>query len=1022
MNARIHTGHWPSGASQRAHTQSGRGLIGGVLLCAVIAAGCGSDPAGKDGGKTHDYGLPAEQLAGLQAINTSLSAAKTAAGVSVEVACVGTPGDVVITHPTFEVTPQGEFEINGATLTIKTAGLYAVACTIAVGDLRDDTPEQLVVVPAKATEIQTKVEPAKIGGGATAKVTCSGLDAFGNDVSKGDGSWTAEVTPTALASAKDLTLTGGKSGKGLVQCLWSDTAEGAAKHPADLEVIPGTPFKTFATVDPGTVAAGESAQATCKLEDAAGNPLDAPAGDFTLESTEGLKFDGLKASSEKAATYEIKCRHKSGKTEQEAAKLIVKAADPVSWYLVPSPTKEPKPGVYVYAAGNTVKMIGRGEDKFGNEIKSMNIQAPATFKPEEGIKKNGEPEVKSYTLQIDGKYTVTATLADFPALGEKSVELLVDSTGPMVLISEPKRADTLKDSDKVMVKGTVLDELSPLKSFELNGQVVKVEGDGSFALETTAVHAMNPLIWVALDEWDNKSDGVQTYYYSTKWYDMAFDKPKESFVNDGIGFWMGQSMIDSPPHDHSAPKDLATVVEIFLKHLDLSSMLGTGFPIKQQGFDGQATFENIKFGDQNFNKGYPEIAITVIDGGLHMVGKIHNFSMDVALSGKLLGVAIPKQVATITAKTIEISFDMMLTVDEATGKITSAAKDVDVNFVNMSIKLQGVLGFLSNWLLTAIQPILTPLLEATIKDQLGKVLADQLGAALSALALNQEMEIPPLIGKGDPVKVKITSGVGQLKFWPTKVQNGGILFGMDASVTSEKKVDHKVLGSLARAGCLVPGVVEVFNPGQKFPLEIGLADDFVNQLLFAIWNGGLLKLKLGEDMFGSVDLTQFGVKDLSIETDFMLPPVFTSCVGDGTVKLQLGDLHMHAMLSMNGKPIDIWLYVTLQATVEIKGVNNPKTGATEIGFSLKEIDFLELEVDKINEEAKSLEGLFVKLIKDVMMPKLMEGLGSSLGSFPLPAIDLSSISPQIPKDTKLELDIKSIANEKGYAYLRGNLK
>ncbi len=301
-------------------------------------------------------------------------------------------------------------------------------------------------------------------------------------------------------------------------------------------------------------------------------------------------------------------------------------------------------------------------------------------------------------------------------------------------------------------------------------------------------------------------------------------------------------------------------------------------------------------------------------------------------------------------------------------------------------------------------------------------MADGLGAVFSALALNQELEIPPLIGEGDPVKVKIKSEVGLLKFYPTKVQNGGMLFGMDASVTSETKVDFKTLGSIARAGCLKPGKVEVFNPGQKFPLEIGLADDFVNELLWAIWNGGLLKLAIGEEQLGTVDLSSFGVKDLKVNTDFMLPPVFTSCVAGDTVKLQIGDLHLHAVLSLSGKPVDVWLFVTMQATVEVKAVKNPKTGESEIGFALKEIDFVELEVDKINDEAKNLQGLFVQLIKDVMMPKLMDGLGSSLGSFPLPAIDLSTLSPQVPKDTKLALEIKNVANEDGYAYLRGNLK
>ncbi len=998
-----------------------------ILLGTLLALGCGNSPAGTNTGNTHDYGLPSSNLIALQSVETALSAEKTPAGVAVQVSCVGTPGDVVIPNPTFEVKPEQLATLEGGSMTIEKTGAYTVACTIKTNNVIDDTPAHLLVVPAEAVAITTTVEPAKIGAGDKATITCGGTDAFGNDVSAGEGDWSAEVEPSELGTIDALEITGAKAGKGKVTCNFSNADPEATREGADLEVIPGKPHKTVATVDPAEFVAGGSAKVTCTVEDVAGNVLSATDLDFTLATDSELEAQAMTVTTTKAGTWEIRCKHKSGDTEQTETEVKVLPAAPVSWALVPKPKKEPKPGKFVYKAGDTVKLYGLGKDKYDNEVKNIPINPPATWTPKEGVTPNGDPVVKSYTMDVDGVYTFTASLADWPDMGSKSVELLVDSTGPLVLITDPKRASTRDGVAKVTVKGSVVDELSGVKSFVINKQAVTIGGDGSFAFEMEAKHAMNPLIWKAADEWDNERAGVQTYYYSTKWYDMDYAAPEKAFVNDGIGFWMSQAMIDNPPHDHKAPHDLATVIEIFIGTMDLSALIGQGMPINQGGFEGKATFENLKMGDKNFNNGYPEVSITVIEGGMHMVAKIHNFSMDVGIEGKLgIGALpkapIPKQTATVSAKSIEISFDMMLTIDEKTGTVKAEAKDVDVNFVKMEIKLKGVLGFLSNWLLKAIQPILTPLFETVLKDQLKKVLSEQLGAALSALALNQEMEIPPLIGEGEPVKVKIKSKVGQLKFFPTKVQNGGILFGMDASVTSETKVDFKTLGTLARAGCLEPGKVEVFNPGQKFPLEIGLADDFVNELLFSIWNGGLLKLAIGEEQLGSVDLSQFGVKDLTVETDFMLPPVFTSCVAGDTVKLQVGDLHLHAKLSLSGKPVDVWLFVTMQATVEINAVKNPKTGETEIGFALKEIDFVELEIDKINDEAKNLQGLFVQLIKDVMMPKLMDGLGSSLGSFPLPAIDLSSISPSIPKDTKLELAIKDVANEEGYAYLRGNLK
>ena len=145
-------------------------------------------------------------------------------------------------------------------------------------------------------------------------------------------------------------------------------------------------------------------------------------------------------------------------------------------------------------------------------------------------------------------------------------------------------------------------------------------------------------------------------------------------------------------------------------------------------------------------------------------------------------------------------------------------------------------------------------------------------------------------------------------------------------------------------------------------------------------------------------------------------------MGKEGTKLQIGDLQMHAKLKLAGKQIDIYLYTALQATAELKAVLNPKTGESELGFSLKGIDFLELQVTKLNDEAKDMQDLFITLIKTVMLPKLMDGLGSGLGSFPLPAIDLSTLSKDIPAGTSIALAIQVIETLGGYTYMRGTLK
>jgi hypothetical protein len=117
------------------------------------------------------------------------------------------------------------------------------------------------------------------------------------------------------------------------------------------------------------------------------------------------------------------------------------------------------------------------------------------------------------------------------------------------------------------------------------------------------------------------------------------------------------------------------------------------------------------------------------------------------------------------------------------------------------------------------------------------------------------------------------------------------------------------------------------------------------------------------------------------------------------------------------------MYITLQATAKLDAVPDPANpGSKQIGLTLKTIDLIEMEVYKINAEAKGLKDVFVTLIKTVLVPQLTNLLGQGLGGFPLPEFDLSSFSPSIPPGTKIALEIQKVDTTGGYTYLRGKVK
>jgi len=966
-------------------------------------------------------------------IDTALSATKVKAGVEVHVTCTAMPGGVVVPKPTFVVAPADGVKIAGDAITVERAGTYTVACVLNNSKkLADATPASLAVVAGPAKTILTAVSPAKIAAGGTFTVSCSGKDAFGNPVGKDGEAFGADVAPPTLATLDDkLTGTGNKAGKGDVRCKIADQAADAQVTPAALEVVPGAPVKTQAVVTPGEIVAGDGgAEVTCTAEDAHGNAV---KGAFTLDVPPAITITATKVGSTKAGTYEIKCVLPEV-ADKQAATLVVKPAAPIAWAIGLQPAAK------IYRVDDTVKVMSLEQDPYGNVAK-VHLETGVAVDPPAAVTVNAGG--KSFSFGKDGYVTFSynhPTLKTKSGSSKDSIKVKVDSNGPLVYFATPKRGETRDGNPDVKVQGTAIDELSAIKSFTINGKSVKVSGDGSFSFTISSTQGMNAIIWEALDEWDNKSNGVQTWYYSTKWHPNDTTKPIDARVPTGIGMWLSQKTIDAgPPHNHKTPKDLASVVEIVLGTLDLKSMLGAaGMPFAQtidlglfkMELAGSMQIVSLKMGDKGINEGYPEVGLTVINGGMHLKAKIHQLDATIKLN-------ITKPLAgwqefIIHSDWITIETDVMVSLDPKTKKTAASLKNTKIKIQAFDVKLgqnnlPGILGQLVsggvNLLLGVIKQWvggpLTGLIEQILADQVQKLLGDQLGKAFESLAINTELPLKPFIGKGDEVKLKLNSGLGQLLFKAGE----GVLVGLDASMTAPHKVPYAVLGSIGRAACLKPGAKDVFNPALKYAIEIGLADDFVNELLHAVWNGGLLQMNIGAESLGSVDLGSFGVKDLSVATDFMLQPMVTSCLSaDGTLKLQVGDLGVHAKLAMGDTPIDVWMYAALQATAELKAVDNPKTKQKEIGFSLKGVDFLELEITQINAEAKNMKELFATLIKTVLIPKLLDGLGSGLGGFPLPELDLSALSPAIPPGTKLAIEVQAIHNDGGYTYLRGKVK
>lgn len=571
---------------------------------------------------------------------------------------------------------------------------------------------------------------------------------------------------------------------------------------------------------------------------------------------------------------------------------------------------------------------------------------------------------------------------------------------PEITITYPPRAATLKGNTLITVKGKVKSPGAPVKIFKINGFSVSIQPDGSFSYNMNSKQGMNVIVADVEDKLGGGDHAVQSYYFSNLYYSVDIENPKQSMVKDGLMVFLGPDVWDD--NDTSDIDDMATIMTLYVENLDINSLVKN--PVtsgKYIGCSYEVHVTNIKYGKYS-------VDLKPINGGLYLFVKIPNFSADIKVK-----TCITTFKGKATADYISIKTTLDISVD-GDGNINVVMKNTDVQIVGLNVQLEGVWGFLLNWIINFFEETMANQMEQKFKEQLGAMIPDAVKKALSSLALTKSFEIKPVMGGGTGVTLEVKTNISSIKF-----SDKGSEIGMFATVVTPKKIQHKPLGSIARASCLNP-VNEVLNFPMKRQLEMALHDDFLNQIPFGMYWGGIFDFDVSGAEVGQ-DLSQYGITDLKLSIDFLLPPIITSCPGSGEVHIQIGDIFINEKFKLFSLPIDMDMYVSMDGEAELFVASKP--GGNEIGLKLKKINFIDVEIAKLSGELKGAEEVISKLVKEKLMPKFLESFGDkAFGTFPVPSIDLSEMHPSIPPGTQIELDLQEIFRMFGYTVLSGNIK
>jgi hypothetical protein len=1000
-------------------------------------------------------------------METLVSPAEIELGQGFRVTCrlLDTQGRQYSSETAFDVVPP-RFAMDGRWVVPTEVGRYEVACR--TDDDNDpvivDLTPPTVVVTEPTIRVVTELAEPEVPACVTTPVRCRVFDAAGAEL--------ALPTRVTVAPSDGITVTGHTletraPGEFRVTCRLADGPI-ADPNPPLLTVGASAPALVTTRLEPATVRPGETAQVVCEVWDTCGDSFDIST---RVVADPGVTVSGHTVMSDESGRFTVTCLvldDVKNPTETTPAMLDVWSG-PVRVVLEANPQRN------VYATNAQVTVTAKAYDDRGDLVADADITviAPAAARSGGGADR--------YRLPTEGFYTWYAHLTADPSVDDE-LTLLVDAGPPTLVIFSPERGETFDGAPYVPLRGQVTD-ISGVDWLRVNGVNIPLAADGTFDYPWPAEHGLNLLWFEARDTLNRRVRVSRGPYYSPSWVPMDPPDMEVARLLDSVMLFLGQKGLDAGEREPGRIRDIATLIEVLLSAIDLPGLLGahnTPLPIFSQVFEDVVDYSfellGVRFGlsgDLILDVAVEEIVV----GGFRVSGQYREGGVELSLG---IGGATPDEAGLGVILSAQIAFDMRigyyrpsngdfvgLTLDPPPSLYAETAAflhgiffqisvdadmprggDLDIEVTDIRIAVEGVdlvpfhdlilslggfhLPFIGHvtlpdvpltdlvrgldriltdslidpliqWALDGLADLVSPLLSGLVTDVLVQI--------VDFLALDIEIPLPQLPGSSNAVRLRFSAEPSSVHMDP----DGGT-FGLGAGMLSQKGVDRDPHGSILRGGCLDEAVPEmVFDP--ETAMQVGLLFDFVNQVIFALWWGGGINLALDLDDLGGLGGIGGlgGLGNVEVNLDFFLPPIFTDCTPEGLTELQMGDLYLEISGSAMG------LRAGLKAWVHVRAEAQITAEADRLGFTINRTPVIELEIIEATGLLQMFAGALPGLLRDVLLPMLVDGIGGALGAIPIPAIDLGGILPNVPPGTMLQLGNLRVETDRGYLVLGGDL-
>ncbi len=594
-----------------------------------------------------------------------------------------------------------------------------------------------------------------------------------------------------------------------------------------------------------------------------------------------------------------------------------------------------------------------------------------------------------------------------PSTGCVNELIVSDPCRPRIVVTHPPRGATLVEpaGGTLTVTGSVTSGAGPITSVRVNNVVVPVAANGTFSRVITPTTGGNILVITARDSFGSDRKVVQSYLWS-----RAYRHPttaKTGINPDGVGVWLDKLAIDDGTRG-SPPNDLASILQVALRAFDIAELIPRP-AANNLNAGGVVGIYDIYV--NNFTYAPPTAQLWPQAGGIHMRGRITNGRADIRASKQCSAGFFdcwgPGSISgSMSFSSIVIDVDLDLSVVNNDIRVTVRNSAVVINGVD--IQIDGAFGWLLEFVIGFFEDDLVDTIEDEFNAQLAPVIGPLVRDGLRELAFQVGLDIPRVQGGG-------TIPIDLVTDWRAVSCTGeGCRIVLRGGVyTDTKRTPFTNSGVPNRDAC-GNGTQALVVPEAK-ALELSLPDDTLNQLLFALWRGGLLEFPVPSSWLAGVNLSAYGLTNLSLTLSGMLAPTGSDCAGSG-LDAHVGDVKITAQMRLFGQPVNVVVWASVVAGLQLY------LDGREIGIRMTGIERVETEVQVLESGLISLEPVIAQLIEDEVLGGLVDALGDGdLGSFPLPDIDLSGAISGLPAGTGITIVPETIVRNSGNTIAGGRL-